>query len=541
MNNLSIKSRLSFLAIIPIFAILIITSLLLLELKYTAEGVERIYADRVVPLEGLKTISDNYAINVIDAVNKANAGFLTAEEAVIAIQTSQQVIQEKWQDYRATQLTRKESKLALEAEHLFVEADRSLKAAVVTLSGLSGRVAGQLNSLDGPLYTTIDPISEKITELANLQMSVAKEERDTIVSEYEMGLLVTGGATVGTVLVLLIFCFIVLKSLVNPLNQIKNTIENIASNSNLTLSIQVEGKNEFADIASSFNFMMNHVRVLVAEVTNTANSLSDSARDMTNASANASKLITNQQVEVEQIATAMNEMVSTAKEISSNARNADTGSKDTKDHANRGGAVVEEAVYATKNLVVDVKEISEQINLLIVESDSIGSVVDVINGIADQTNLLALNAAIEAARAGEQGRGFAVVADEVRTLAQRTSESTKEIQDAIERLQKVSNQVAENMNSGQVKAESAGVKASQAGVALTVISEGVEQITDMNMLIAYASKEQQTVSEEINISVSRLLSSSEIAAQDAVNTSRISENLSDLADVLRVSVERYTA
>ena len=541
MNNLSIKSRLSFLAIIPIFAILIITSLLLLELKYTAEGVERIYADRVVPLEGLKTISDNYAINVIDAVNKANAGFLTAEEAVIAIQTSQQVIQEKWQDYRATQLTRKESKLALEAEHLFVEADRSLKAAVVTLSGLSGRVAGQLNSLDGPLYTTIDPISEKITELANLQMSVAKEERDTIVSEYEMGLLVTGGATVGTVLVLLIFCFIVLKSLVNPLNQIKNTIENIASNSNLTLSIQVEGKNEFADIASSFNFMMNHVRVLVAEVTNTANSLSDSARDMTNASANASKLITNQQVEVEQIATAMNEMVSTAKEISSNARNADTGSKDTKDHANRGGAVVEEAVYATKNLVVDVKEISEQINLLIVESDSIGSVVDVINGIADQTNLLALNAAIEAARAGEQGRGFAVVADEVRTLAQRTSESTKEIQDAIERLQKVSNQVAENMNSGQVKAESAGVKASQAGVALTVISEGVEQITDMNMLIAYASKEQQTVSEEINISVSRLLSSSEIAAQDAVNTSRISENLSELADVLRVSVERYTA
>jgi len=541
MNNLSIKSRLSFLAIIPIFAILIITSLLLLELKYTAEGVERIYADRVVPLEGLKTISDNYAINVIDAVNKANAGFLTAEEAVIAIQTSQQVIKEKWQDYRATQLTRKESKLALEAEHLFVEADRSLKAAVVTLSGLSGRVAGQLNSLDGPLYTTIDPISEKITELANLQMSVAKEERDTIVSEYEMGLLVTGGATVGTVLVLLIFCFIVLKSLVNPLNQIKNTIENIASNSNLTLSIQVEGKNEFADIASSFNFMMNHVRVLVAEVTNTANSLSDSAREMTNASANASKLITNQQVEVEQIATAMNEMVSTAKEISSNARNADTGSKDTKDHANRGGAVVEEAVYATQNLVVDVKEISEQINLLIVESDSIGSVVDVINGIADQTNLLALNAAIEAARAGEQGRGFAVVADEVRTLAQRTSESTKEIQDAIERLQKVSNQVAENMNSGQVKAESAGVKASQAGVALTVISEGVEQITDMNMLIAYASKEQQTVSEEINISVSRLLSSSEIAAQDAVNTSRISENLSDLADVLRVSVERYTA
>jgi methyl-accepting chemotaxis protein len=541
MNNLTIKTRLLFLAMIPIFAILIITSLLLLELKHTAEGVERIYADRVVPLESLKDISDSYAINVIDAINKANAGFLTAEEAVQAIEASQQVINEKWQGYIATELTQKESQLALEAEGLFAEANKTLKTAVATLNGLSGRVPGELDSLDGPMYITIDPISEKITELANLQLIVARDERDTIVFEYEMGLIITSGAVGVMLVVLLIFSFMVMRSLINPINRIKNTIEKISSNSDLTLNVKVEGDNEFTEIASSFNLLIKQVRRLIAEVSNTANNLSASAEEMTNTSSNSSRIISSQKVEIEQIATAMNQMVSTAKEISNNAKNADSSSKDTKDHASMGRVIVDEAVQATQTLVEDVRGISDQINLLIVESNSIGSVVDVINGIADQTNLLALNAAIEAARAGEQGRGFAVVADEVRTLAQRTSQSTKEIQDVIQRLQKVSNQVADNMNSGQIKAESAGDKASETGAALSLISEGVGQITDMNTLIADASTEQQTVSEEINVSVSKLLSSSEGSAQDAVKSSNMSQNMFSLANALRASITKYTA
>ncbi len=434
MKNFSIKTRLSILVIIPMMLMITITSMLMLEVKHTSEGVQRIYADRVVPLEDLKIISDNYAINVIDAINKANAGLITAEEAVQAINASETTIADKWQTYMATKLTEEESQLASSAEQLLVPAGAALKEAVTLLESLQGNVTGQLNALDGPLYAAIDPISEKITELADLQLREAKLERDAIVSEYETGLVVFSVVVIAAILILLIVSFLVLKSLLSPLNQIRETIENIVTESNLTLKINVQGKSEFSEIADSFNTMMTQVSGLVEEVSNTANNLSTSAKGMADSSLNASTRIQNQKVEVEQIATAMNQMVSTAQEISNNAISADAGSKDTKDQANRGNLIVGEAVQATQSLVIDVKGITERINSLIVESDSIGSVVDVINGIAQQTNLLALNAAIEAARAGDQGRGFAVVADEVRTLAQRTSESTQEIQKAIERL-----------------------------------------------------------------------------------------------------------
>ncbi|EPJ43309.1 MAG: hypothetical protein OFPII_42400 [Osedax symbiont Rs1] len=540
MKNFSIKTRLSILVIIPMMLMITITSMLMLELKNTSEGVQRIYADRVVPLENLKIISDNYAINVIDAINKANAGLITAEEAVQAINTSEATIAEKWQAYMATELTVEESQLASSAEQLLVPAGVALKEAVTLLESLQGEATGQLNMLDGPLYAAIDPISEKITELADLQLRVAKQERDTVVSEYETGLVVFSAVVIAAVIILLFVSFLVLKSLLSPLNQIKETIENIVTESNLTLKINVQGKSEFSEIADSFNSMMTQVRGLVEEVSNTANNLSTSAKGMADSSLNASTRIQNQKVEVEQIATAMNQMVSTAQGISNNAISADAGSKETKDQANRGNIIVVEAVQATQSLVVDVKGITERINSLIVESDSIGSVVDVINGIAQQTNLLALNAAIEAARAGDQGRGFAVVADEVRTLAQRTSESTQEIQKAIERLQKVSNEVAINMNLGQEKAESAGAKASEAGDALETISNGVEKITGMNALIARASQEQQSVSEEINISLSKLLKSSESATHSAIKTSKVSEDLATMANALRESVAKYT-
>ena len=539
MKNFSIKTRLSILVIIPMMLMITITSMLMLEVKHTSEGVQRIYADRVVPLEDLKIISDNYAINVIDAINKANAGLITAEEAVQAINASEATIADKWQTYMATKLTVEEGQLASAAERLLVPAGVALKEAVTLLESLQGNVSGQLNALDGPLYAAIDPISEKITELADLQLREAKLERDAIVSEYETGLVVFSVVVIAAILVLLMVSFLVLKSLLSPLNQIRETIENIVTESNLTLKINVQGKNEFSEIADSFNTMMTQVSSLVEEVSNTANDLSTSAKGMAESSLNASKRIQNQKIEVEQIATAMNQMVSTAQEISNNAINADAGSKETKDQANRGNFIVEEAVQATQSLVVDVKGITERINSLIVESDGIGSVVDVINGIAQQTNLLALNAAIEAARAGDQGRGFAVVADEVRTLAQRTSESTQEIQNAIERLQKVSNEVAVNMNSGQEKAESAGAKASEAGEALETISNGVEKITDMNALIAHASQEQQSVSEEINVSLSKLLTSSESATHGAIKTSKVSDDLATMANALRESVAKY--
>jgi methyl-accepting chemotaxis protein len=540
MKNLSIKAKLILLSLIPIITIMLITSALLIELKHTSEGSQRIYADRVVPLEDLKVIADDYAVNVIDAINKTNAGLMTAQDAVAAIRTSEAEIQQKWKGYMATELTPEEAQLAKEAESLFIEADKAIVDALATLETFDGMVSGQLNMLDGPMYAAIDPISEKITELVNLQLRVAKLERDAIVAEYESGSLIMSVIALVTILVLLVFSYLVFRSLVGPLSHIKDVIEEIATHSNLTLKIEVDGRNELNAIATSFNAMMDQMQHLVKEVTDTALQLSQSAQDMTEVSSSSSKNIYSQKEEVEQVATAMNQMVSTAQEISNNAMTADSESKGTQDHANRGNHIVVEAVTATNNLVDDVKNISNRINMLTSESDSIGSIVDVIKGIAEQTNLLALNAAIEAARAGDQGRGFAVVADEVRTLAQRTSISTQEIQHAIERLQKATSEVAIDMSTGQEKAESAGKKASEAGEALNTISAGVGQITDMNTLIASASQEQQSVSEEINKSLVRLLESSVESSQGAKRISSASEVLAQLSNSLQNSVSKYS-
>jgi methyl-accepting chemotaxis protein len=540
MKNLSIKSKLMFLSLTPIIAVILITLVLLNELKHTAEGVERIYADRVIPLEDLKVIADDYAVLQIDAINKANAGLMSAEDAVAAMKSSEIDIAQKWSKYTATELTKEEAQLAKQAEALFLPASRAIQDAINVLGKLSGNVAGQIDNLDGPLYSSIDPISDQINKLVQLQLRVAKQERDLIVNDYQSDKIMMGTVVVILVLLLLLMSYIVLKSLITPLNHIKNTIEEIADESNLSLVVNIEGNNELSAIANSFNTMMEQMRNLVRDVSQTARQLSLSATDMTDVSQRASKTIYSQKEEVEQVATAMNQMVATAQEISNNAKTADSESKDTQYQAQNGNNIVDQAVIATNDLVDDVKCISDRISVLTTESDSIGSIVGVIKGIAEQTNLLALNAAIEAARAGDQGRGFAVVADEVRTLAQRTSTSTQEIQNAIERLQKITSEVALGMGIGQEKAQNAGSKALQAGDALNIISHGVGQISDMNALIANASHEQQSVSEEINKSLVRLLESSVESNEGACKISSVSQELTNLSSQLEASVAKYS-
>lgn len=251
------------------------------------------------------------------------------------------------------------------------------------------------------------------------------------------------------------------------------------------------------------------------------------------------KSINTQRVEIEQVVAAMNQMAATAQEISRNAETADQGAKDTSSQAKEGSSTVDEAVNATNLLVADVQSVSAKIEKLETDSESIGSIVDVIKGIAEQTNLLALNAAIEAARAGDQGRGFAVVADEVRSLAQRTQVSTSEIQDAIERLQGGTRSASKAMHVGQEKAEGAGTKALEAGKALAQISVAVEGITDMNALIASASQEQSNVSEEINRSLVTLHDTSNDSSAGAEQISRASEELFTLSAGLKEAISQY--
>lgn len=540
LSGLSIRSKLVLTSILPLIGIAIIIATSLFELKQSDDGVARIYEDRVIPLEDLKIIADDYAVFVIDAVNKANAGIMTNEEALKGVKDARAEISEKWQKYMATTLTTEEAQLAKEAETLFVAANQSLDRLESAMNNIgSGYIAGQLGDFDGPLYDTIDPISEKIAELISLQLRVAAEERAAISEAYNTALIVMVVLGVVVILTLAILSKLVYHSIRTPLDALNSAMDRVASSSDLTANIPVSGKDELAEMSNNFNTMLTHQRNLIGNIGGATQQLAAAAEQMSAISSQATNNINNQRLEIEQVASAMNEMVSTSQDVATNAEHADSQARTMLDQASQGNEIVSAAVSSTNSLVGNVAQVSERITAVENDSESIGSIIGVINDIAEQTNLLALNAAIEAARAGDQGRGFAVVADEVRTLAQRTQQSTTEIENAIERLQSGTRTAVTAMEQSQREAEQAGSKASEAGDALQGISEAVGMITDMNTHIASASEEQTSVAEEINRSLVAINDASQESADGAAQISTASDELSRLAVDLNNKVGQF--
>lgn len=540
LSNTNIRNKLIILSSLPIFGLLLVISISLINLKEANEGVGRIYEDRVVPLEDLKIIADDYAVFVIDAVNKANAGIMTGPEALEGIKKARAEIDQKWRKYMSTMLTNEEERLAKEAEQLFVGANRSLDKLEQALKASDrANLTNQLNDFDGSLYQTIDPISEKITELISLQLRVAAKERQNIEASYENQ--VFSMIEIGALLILILIALSVLiyRSIRRPLDTLNQTMHQVATQSDLTLFIPESGNDELAQMSANFNTMLKNQRTLISDISNVIHQLAAAAEQLTSFSQQATEGINGQRLEVEQVATAMNEMVSTSQDVARNAEQADCQAQTMREQAIDGNNIVGVAVSSANALVQNVAEVTERIRKVGEDSNSIGSIIDVINDIAEQTNLLALNAAIEAARAGDQGRGFAVVADEVRTLAQRTQKSTTEIRDAIESLQSGTRSAVSAMEQSQQQAEETGQHAADAGTAFNDISQAVASITDMNTHIASASEEQSSVSEEIDRSLVSINSAVQTSSDGATQISAASIQLSQLATGLNAQIGRF--
>jgi len=239
------------------------------------------------------------------------------------------------------------------------------------------------------------------------------------------------------------------------------------------------------------------------------------------------------------VATAMNEMAMTAQEVAQNAANTATGAEDANQQALQGHEIVTNTVDGITDLASGIQTASNSIDKVSSDSQEIGRVLDVIKGIAEQTNLLALNAAIEAARAGEQGRGFAVVADEVRSLASRTETSTQEIQQMIERLQQGSEHAVTLMQASNQQADKSVEQASLAGDALQQITQSVASINDMAAQIATAAEEQTSVNEEINRNITNISTISDSTSVEADNTHHSSKDLETLATNLNLLVSQF--
>ena len=313
----------------------------------------------------------------------------------------------------------------------------------------------------------------------------------------------------------------------------------IARNCDLTRPLE-GGNNPLGQrLAKATNKITIAFADLLREVSEATNKVSDNSEQMVNVAQQSMDGILRQRSETEQVATAMNEMTASVQEVARSAANGASIAQTTADRSKEGSKVVNETISGIGALASNVEKAADVIHELEKDSESIGSVLDVIQGIAEQTNLLALNAAIEAARAGEQGRGFAVVADEVRSLASRTQESTQEIQGIIEKLQTRSKQAVNVMTDGQKQAQSGVELAQSAGTALAEISSGIADLERVATQIAVAAEEQGTVSEEINRNVFNISDISVQNAEAANLSANTSRELASLAANVNTKISSF--
>lgn len=309
---------------------------------------------------------------------------------------------------------------------------------------------------------------------------------------------------------------------IRPLHALADRMDDVArGEGDLTQRLPEHGNDETTRVARGFNEFVSRIQAALAQTQQTTSGLTTSAGHLADISRESNQLMDRHRGEAAQVATAMTEMAATVKEIAASAEGAAEAALEADGGASSGRQVMEDTVKSIGRLAEDVEEAARVIERLKVHGESIGSVLDVIREIAGQTNLLALNAAIEAARAGEQGRGFAVVADEVRTLASRTEQSTTEIQGMIESLQAGTRDAVAAMRSGLEQVRSTVGKADQAGAALVSVADAVGVINDMNGQIAAAAEQHRAVAESIDRSVVHL---SDLAEQAAVGSGKVAQD-----------------
>ncbi len=333
---------------------------------------------------------------------------------------------------------------------------------------------------------------------------------------------------------------LITRGLVESLNATNRLLEDVADgDGDLTARVDVKGRDEVGSLGANFNRFVGKLQNIVCEISESTHKMADSAGDLAEFTVTTRNSVEKQKDETEQVATAVIEMTATTQEVAKNAEQASNAAMRADEETQSGNKVVQETIRTIESLAREVTGTATVIDKLNSDSDNIFTILDVIKGVAEQTNLLALNAAIEAARAGEQGRGFAVVADEVRTLAQRTQESTLEIQTVVDSLQSGSRQSVEAMNRSRQIADKTVEQAAKAGESLAKIENAVSTILDMNTQIATAAEEQQAVSEEIGRNISTIQSMSEEAAESARRTAESGNELSELADRMRQQVGQF--
>ncbi|MCG9711529.1 methyl-accepting chemotaxis protein [Shewanella insulae] len=398
------------------------------------------------------------------------------------------------------------------------------------------------NLLAGQLLNTVESnataVNQSMGSLNKAIESTSQEVSVKAIDEVDSASYKTLALVLIAILVAVLVSIAVIRPLKHSLDKVNNAL-NILASGNLTHKLDDSGHDEFAELSGNCNRLVDSLRTLIQGILDRSNQLAAAAEETSAITAQTTAGIQEQKNQVDQVATATTQLSSSAMQVNTSADEALNQIRQADEEAQHMRAIADENKRTILALADEVAKAGQVINKVHSDSASIGSILDVIRGIAEQTNLLALNAAIEAARAGEQGRGFAVVADEVRSLASRTQDSTQEIQQMIQVLQQGTQEAVSVMELGRQQATSCVEKTEQANVALESISNAVHYAHDSGTHIANAAQEQNLVSQQVSEKLEHIAAISEETATGADQTAQSSHQVAQLAEELQASVGEF--